>query len=85
MRGLLGHPATMTYLGGPESEEQLLARHARYLATDGTGTGRVFVITTGPEVTPVGWVGDRETTWTREPAWETGWSVLPAFQGQGGQ
>jgi len=73
----------MTYLGGPESEEKLQERHTRYLAIDGTGTGRVFVITVGPERTAAGWVGYWQTTWQEEPAWETGWSVLPAFQGRG--
>jgi RimJ/RimL family protein N-acetyltransferase len=83
LRGLLGDPAMMTYLGGPEPEEKLLARHARYLDIDGTGTGRVFVITVGPKQIPAGWVGYWETTWHGEPAWETGWSVLPEFQGRG--
>ena len=83
LRGLLGDPAMMTHLGGPESEEKLLERHARYLVTDGTGKGRVFVITTGAERTPAGWVGYWQTTWHAEPAWETGWSVLPEFQGRG--
>jgi RimJ/RimL family protein N-acetyltransferase len=83
LRGLLGDPAMMTYLGGPESEEKLLARHARYLNVDDTGTGRVFVITIGPERTAAGWVGYWETTWHDEPTWETGWSVLPDFQGRG--
>lgn len=83
LRGLLADPGMMTYLGGPESEEKLLDRHARYLATDGSGTGRVFVITVGPERTAAGWVGYWETTWHGEPTWETGWSVLPAFQGRG--
>ena len=32
LRGLLADPAMMTYLGGPETQEKLLARHARYLA-----------------------------------------------------
>jgi RimJ/RimL family protein N-acetyltransferase len=82
LRGLLGDPAMMTYLGGPESEEKLLARHARYLAI-AAETGRVFVVTTGPEGTPVGWIGYWETVWHDEPAWETGWSVLPEFQGRG--
>jgi RimJ/RimL family protein N-acetyltransferase len=81
----------MTYLGGPESEEKLLERHAKYLAIDGTSTGRaidgtstgrVFVITVGPERTAAGWVGAWQTTWQDEPAWETGWFVLPAFQGR---
>lgn len=83
LRGLLGDPAMMTYLGGPESEEKLLERHARYLAVDGSGKGRVFVITVGPERVAVGWVGYWQTTWHDEPAWETGWSVLPEFQGRG--
>ena len=83
LRGLLGDPAMMTYLGGPESEEKLLARHARYLAIVETWAGRVFVVTSGPEATPAGWIGYWETVWHDEPAWETGWSVLPAFQGRG--
>ena len=82
LRGLLGDPAMMTYLGGPESEEKLLARHQRYLDIAGT-TGRVFVITAGVERTAAGWIGYWETTFRGEAAWETGWSVLPAFQGRG--
>ena len=83
LRGLLADPAMMTYLGGPESEEKLLERHGRYLAIDGGGTGRVFVITAGPEHTAAGWVGYWQTSWQAEPAWETGWSVLAEFQGRG--
>ncbi|MGZ6255933.1 MAG: GNAT family N-acetyltransferase [Candidatus Limnocylindria bacterium] len=83
LRGLLADPVMMTYLGGPEPEEKLLARHQRYLDIDGTGTGRVFVITVGPKGIPAGWVGYWETTWQGEPVWETGWSVLPEFQGRG--
>ncbi len=83
LRGLLGDPAMMTYLGGPEPEEKLLDRHARYLVIDGSGAGRVFVITVGPERTAAGWIGYWQTTWHGEPAWETGWSVLPELQGGG--
>lgn len=83
LRGLLGDPAMMSYLGGPESEEKLLDRHARYLAIDASGKGRVFVITVGSERTAAGWVGYWQTEWHGEPAWETGWSVLPGFQGRG--
>ena len=82
LRGLLGDPAMMTYLGGPESEEKLLARHQRYLDI-AAATGRVFVITVGEERAAAGWIGYWETTWHGEAAWETGWSVLPAFQGRG--
>jgi RimJ/RimL family protein N-acetyltransferase len=83
LRGLLADPGMMTYLGGPETEDKLQERHGRYVAIDGTGTGRVFVITVGPERTAAGWVGYWQTTWHGEPAWETGWSVLPEFQGSG--
>jgi RimJ/RimL family protein N-acetyltransferase len=82
LRGLLADPAMMTHLGGPETEEKLLVRHQRYLDIAAT-TGRVFVITVGEERAAAGWVGYWETTWHGEPAWETGWSVLPAFQGHG--
>jgi RimJ/RimL family protein N-acetyltransferase len=78
----MADPAMTVYLGGPEPEEKLLARHQRYLDIAGT-TGRVFVITGGPERTAAGWVGYWETTWHGEPAWETGWSVLPQLQGRG--
>ena len=71
LRGLLGDPAMMTYLGGPESEEKLLARHQRYLDI-AAATGRVFVITVGKERAAAGWIGYWETTWHGEAAWETG-------------
>lgn len=82
LRGLLGDPAMTKYLGGPESEEKLLSRHQRYLDIAAT-TGRVFVITAGRERTAVGWVGYWESTFRDETVWETGWSVLPRFQGRG--
>jgi RimJ/RimL family protein N-acetyltransferase len=82
LRGLLGDPAMMTYLGGPESEEKLLVRHQRYLDIART-TGRCFAITFGDEEVAAGWVGYWETSWHGTPAWETGWSVLPASQGRG--
>lgn len=82
LRGLVADPGMMTHLGGPESEEKVLARHQRYLDIAGT-TGRVFVITAGPERTAAGWVGYWETTSHGEATWETGWSVLPDFQGRG--
>ena len=83
LRGLLGDPRMTIHLGGPETEEQLLKRHAKYLAVDGTGTGRVFVITTGPQRTAAGWLGYWQSEWHGEAAWEMGWSVLPDFQGRG--
>jgi hypothetical protein len=35
-------PEMMTYIGGPETEEQLVARHQRYLERWRLGTARMF-------------------------------------------
>ncbi|WP_149182365.1 GNAT family N-acetyltransferase [Streptomyces sp. TRM49041] len=78
-------PEMMTHLGGPETEEQLLRRHKRYVAmADGPPeAGRMFRIVLLPEEVPVGTIGFWEAMWDDEPVYETGWSVLPAFQGRG--
>jgi RimJ/RimL family protein N-acetyltransferase len=76
---LVGDPAMMEHLGGPESAERIADRQRRYEATDskqyrivddGTGQG-------------IGWVGYWEREWLGDPVFEIGWSVLPAFQGRG--
>jgi len=78
LQRLLGDPAMTAYLGGPESPEQIAARHVRYLEL---GDGEMLVVEVGGHAT--GSIG----YWTHEVdgerAWETGWSVLPAFQGRG--
>jgi RimJ/RimL family protein N-acetyltransferase len=74
---LLGDPAMMAHLGGPESREAIAARHARYVAA----TDPQFRIVAGDE--PVGWVGYWERAWRERDVYEIGWSVLPAFQGRG--
>ncbi|MFF3321181.1 GNAT family N-acetyltransferase [Streptomyces sp. NPDC002889] len=86
-------PELMDHLGGPETEEQLVTRHLRYvdLSTDRTGRGRMFriVLETGGnaagegEGQAAGSVGFWEQTWNGERVYETGWSVLPGFQGRG--
>jgi RimJ/RimL family protein N-acetyltransferase len=71
---LLGDPAMMAHLGGPERAEKIAERNARY-AQPASGQ---FKIVAGGE--GVGWVG----YWARgEEIYEIGWSVLPAFQGRG--
>ncbi|MFB6987734.1 GNAT family N-acetyltransferase [Streptomyces sp. NPDC056230] len=78
-------PELMAHLGGPESEEQLLARHERYVAlsADRTGRGRMFriALTDGDEA--VGTIGFWERTWQGREVYETGWAVLPGHQGLG--
>lgn len=79
---LLGDPAMTEHLGGPESPEQLRARHERYLRLD-PAIARMFVIVVGSERLAAGSVGYWTREWRGETVWETGWSVLPELQGQG--
>jgi RimJ/RimL family protein N-acetyltransferase len=79
---LLGDPAMMVHLGGPESSNNLRARHERYVASD-PRKGGLFTIVVGSEATAVGWTGYWESSWQGELVWEMGWHVLPAHQGQG--
>ncbi|THA29886.1 N-acetyltransferase [Streptomyces sp. A1277] len=78
-------PELMDHLGGPESEDQLLGRHARYVAlsADRTGRGRMFRIALTGEAEAVGTIGFWERTWRDQEVYETGWTVLPEFQGRG--
>ncbi|BBA95773.1 hypothetical protein RVR_773 [Actinacidiphila reveromycinica] len=91
-------PEMTTHLGGPETEEQVRARHARYLPPDADG-GRMYVVVadlaphagahTGADLDPgadgrvVGSIGFWGRVWQEEPVFETGWGVLPEFQGRG--
>jgi SAM-dependent methyltransferase/RimJ/RimL family protein N-acetyltransferase len=82
LRRLLGDPGMMLHLGGPETPEQIAERHARYLKiAAGSETSGVFKVVCGGE--DAGWVGYWDFTWRDEPVYETGWSVLPEFQGRG--
>ncbi|NUK25584.1 GNAT family N-acetyltransferase [Streptomyces lunaelactis] len=78
-------PEMMDQLGGPETEEQLINRHRRYvdLSADRTGKGRMFRIVLLSSGRAAGTIGFWEQTWNGERVYETGWSVLPGFQGHG--
>jgi len=80
---LLGDPVMTEHLGGPESPEKIRERHTRYCASSQAGSEPQFVILLGPEKASAGWIGYWEREWNGQPALETGWSVLPKFQGQG--
>jgi RimJ/RimL family protein N-acetyltransferase len=75
----LGDPAMMKHLGGPESREKIAERQARY-EQPGSGQFKIVDEATGEGI---GWVGYWERDWRDEQVYEIGWSVLPAFQGQG--
>ncbi|HZE31908.1 MAG TPA: GNAT family N-acetyltransferase, partial [Actinoallomurus sp.] len=68
------------HLGGPEAEEQVLKRHARYLDAE-TASGGMFTIVL--DGMTAGSIGYWEREWQDETVYETGWNVLPEFQGMG--
>ena len=80
---LMGNPAMTVHLGGPETAEKIRDRHARYCKISDSSKGYMFVIVVGEEQAAVGSVGYWEKQWQGQQVWETGWSVLPEFQGQG--
>jgi RimJ/RimL family protein N-acetyltransferase len=78
---LLGDPAMTEHLGGPETPEKIEERHGRYLRGE-TGNVEMFKVV-DEEGTPVGSVGYWERDESDEKVYETGWMVLPEFQGRG--
>jgi RimJ/RimL family protein N-acetyltransferase len=76
-------PEMTVHLGGPESEEAVLARHQRYLDLNDREDGQMFRIVLVPDSVAVGGIGLWDSDWQGEPAYETGWGVLPEFQGRG--
>lgn len=81
LQRLMGDPAMTEHLGGPETAEQIRSRHERYTRLPQVGENRMFVILAGGVV--AGNIGYWMSEWRDEPVWETGWAVLPEFQGQG--
>jgi RimJ/RimL family protein N-acetyltransferase len=71
-------PEMMRYLGGPETAEKLLERHQRYV--EGNEMFRVVLL---PERAVVGSTGYWEKNWQGVEVYETGWAVLPEYQGRG--
>jgi RimJ/RimL family protein N-acetyltransferase len=73
--------AEMTaYLGGPETAEQLVSRHERYVAS--AYRGQMYTIRTSNGET-AGSIGYWEHEEAGETVWETGWAILPEHQGKG--
>src|SRR5438874_2043359 len=79
LRKLMGDPEMTRYLGGPETEEKLAKRQARY-ERPGSGMFKIVDAETGEHA---GSVGYWEKDWRDQQVYETGWMVLPAFQGRG--
>jgi RimJ/RimL family protein N-acetyltransferase len=77
MRRLLGDPVMTEHLGGPESEQKIAERQARYEKPD----SRQYKVVVGD--VHAGAVGYWEKEWRGTTVWEVGWLVLPEHQGRG--
>jgi RimJ/RimL family protein N-acetyltransferase len=78
LQRLLGDPAMMRHLGGPEPAAKIAQRQQRYLADP-----RQFRIVVEAAGEAVGWVGYWDHEWREQAVFEVGWSVLPEWQGRG--
>jgi RimJ/RimL family protein N-acetyltransferase len=74
-------PEMTAHLGGPETEERLLDRH-RYLRLSAPGDGQMLAVVL-PDGRRAGIIGYWERPRRQGNVYETGWHVLPAFQGRG--
>jgi RimJ/RimL family protein N-acetyltransferase len=83
LQKLLGDPEMTEHLGGPETPEQILRRHQRYLHLPEDSTDHMFKIARGPDSQGVGSIGYWKKNWRDRLVYETGWLVLPEYQGQG--
>ncbi|MEV1318409.1 GNAT family N-acetyltransferase [Micromonospora arborensis] len=78
----LNTPETRKHTGGPETDEQVLARHERYVHFADDGQGCMFVMVL-PDGARVGSVAYWSRQWRDQRVYEMGWAVLPAYRGQG--
>lgn len=79
----VGDPEMMVYLGGPESAEKMAERQVKFEELADSGAGRMFKIVDESTGEAVGSVGYWDKDWRDKQVYETGWFVLPAFQGRG--
>ena len=76
---LLGDPAMMEHLGGPESAQKIAERQGRYVQP---ASGMFKIVDVASE-SGCGSVGFWEREWRGRTVYEVGWSVIPSFQGRG--
>lgn len=74
-------PSMTSHLNGSESDDEIVARHERYLRLVSSGEARMFVIEEDERA--LGSIGYWKTDWRNESVWEAGWFVLPSAQGRG--
>lgn len=76
-------PEMTRFLGGPEPEERVVARHRRVLAGWADGTTRMYRVSLVATGEAVGSVVCRERDWRGAAVLEAGWSILTTHQGRG--
>jgi RimJ/RimL family protein N-acetyltransferase len=76
-------PELMDQLGGVETDEQVMARHGRYLRLRIEGTGHQFRIAIPGHPEGVGIVGYWQREHDGDLALEAGWSVEAEYRGRG--
>jgi RimJ/RimL family protein N-acetyltransferase len=74
---LEGDPEVMRHLGGPSTREEIQDAHRRRLADTW------WLVIALPDGTAAGTIGIWENEHDGERIHETGWTVLPAYQGRG--
>jgi RimJ/RimL family protein N-acetyltransferase len=74
-------PEVMKELGGPNSDEVIEAAHRKRLVV--AASDWWFTIVPEEGTRPVGTIGVWPIEWEGAPAYETGWMLLPPFQGRG--
>lgn len=74
-------PTMMKELGGPMPKEEVPRIHARRLGAIARGAWYYKVV--DDEGATAGAIGIWRTTWQRTEISESGWTILPAFQGRG--
>jgi len=77
----MGDPRMTEHLGGPENPDKLRERQTRYASL--TGGDRMFKIVDAASGDGVGSVGYWTRQWRDQLVYETGWMVVPEFQGRG--
>ncbi len=80
---VMGDPEMTRYLGGPEGQDKLAERQARYERLEGSGLGRMFKIVDEGGGQAIGLVGYWDKMWRGKGVYEIGWHVIPEFQGRG--
>ena len=77
---LMGDPVMTKYIGGPETPEKIRKRLERYCTDTKV---HMFVVVFQQEKIGIGSIGFWEREWHGQRVWESGWRILPEYQGRG--